>query len=82
MYVHTHIQTGSEYGALAEKLICLHFEVSWTTHSDTLLLVDYPRTVQGRQIPYSTALTEYAYTHLLSHPKYEASRGMGQRFLL
>ena len=31
MYVHTHIQTGSEYGALAENLICLHFEVSWTT---------------------------------------------------
>ena len=30
-YLHTHIQTGNEDGALAERLICCHFEVSWTT---------------------------------------------------
>ena len=30
-YIHTHIQTGSEDGALAERLICCHFEVTGTT---------------------------------------------------
>ena len=53
LHTYTHTQTGSEDGALAERLICRHFEVSWTKHLHIITHMLHicrllPRAVRGR----------------------------------